>query len=87
MTIHRDNHRTRFRIGDVVTLKSGGPRMTVIFAGVFDDADELVCQWFDERGHFRQETFHRDVLAPQPRAIPAGLARLRMQARRYSPAA
>jgi uncharacterized protein YodC (DUF2158 family) len=82
MTIHRDNHRTGFRVGDVVTLKSGGPRMTV----VSDGADELVCQWFDERGHFRQETFHRDTLAPQPRAIPAGLARLRMQARRFSPA-
>ena len=88
MTI-RENHRVRFRVGDVVTLKTGGPRMTVTYAGpvVFDDDDWLICQWFDESGEFRQEMFHHDTVVPEPRAISAGRVRLRMQAYRYRSAA
>lgn len=88
MTI-RENHRSRFRIGDVVTLKTGGPRMTVTYAGpvVFDDADWLICQWFDEAGRFRQEMFHHETVVAEPRAISAGRARMRMHASRCRSAA
>ncbi|MGU7773904.1 YodC family protein [Burkholderia sp. MR1-5-21] len=88
MTI-RDMLRTRFRVGDVVTLKTGGPRMTVTYAGpvVFDEADWLICQWFDEGGHFRQEMFHHETVVPEPRAISAGRVRVRMQGQRYRSAA
>lgn len=88
MTI-RDILRTRFRVGDVVTLKTGGPRMTVIYAGpvVFDEADWLICQWFDESGHFRQEMFQHETCVAEPRAISAGRVRVRMQAHRCRSAA
>jgi len=88
MTI-RENHRSDFRVGDVVTLKTGGPRMTVTYAGpvVFDDANWLICQWFDDCGHFRQEMFHHETVVPEPRAISAGRVRLRMLAHRYRSAA
>lgn len=33
------------KIGDVVSLPSGGPQMTV--GGYVDDSDQLMCQWFD----------------------------------------
>ena len=84
MTI-RENHRSDFRVGDVVTLKTGGPRMTVTYAGpvVVDDADWLICQWFDYSGHFRQEMFHHETVVPEPRAISAGRVRLRMLVHRY----
>ncbi len=85
MTIHSDNHRTAFRVGDVVTLKTGGPRMTVIYSGpvVFDAADWLICQWFDEGGHFRQEMFQHETVVAEPRAISAGRARMRMRMQSY----
>ncbi|MGU7779108.1 YodC family protein [Burkholderia sp. PU8-34] len=88
MTI-RDMFRTRFRVGDVVTLKTGGPRMTVTYAGpvVFDEADWLICQWFDDSGHFRQEMFHHEVVVPEPRAISAGRVRVRMLGQRCRSAA
>ena len=88
MTI-RENPGSGFRVGDVVTLKTGGPRMTVTYAGpvVFDDADWLICQWFDDSGHFRQEMFHHEAVVAEPRAISAGRVRMRMQAHRYRSAA
>ncbi|MGS0893869.1 YodC family protein [Burkholderia stagnalis] len=88
MTI-RENHCNGFQVGDVVTLKTGGPRMTVTHAGpvVFGEADWLICQWFDESGDFRQEMFRHDTVVPEPRAISAGRVRMRMQAHRYRSAA
>ncbi|MEM5385730.1 YodC family protein [Paraburkholderia phymatum] len=64
----------RFNVGDVVTLKTGGSRMTVTYIGpVAGEAGErLVCQWFDEQGELRQETFAQDNVRRQPRSIPAG---------------
>ena len=84
MKIFRESYRSGFRVGDVVTLKTGGPRMTVIYAGpvVFDDADWVICQWFDGGGNFRQEMFHHETVVPEPRAISAGRARARMFAYR-----
>jgi len=82
MTIHSDNHRTAFRVGDVVTLKTGGPRMTVIYSGpvVFDSADWLICQWFDEHGELRQDMFAQDMVRNEPRSIPAAFVKMRSPA-------
>ncbi|MEK6298319.1 MAG: YodC family protein, partial [Paraburkholderia tropica] len=50
-------------IGDVVTLMSGGPRMTVMYAGPvgFASGHWLICQWFDEQGELRQDMFAQDI--------------------------
>ena len=66
----------QFCVGDVVTLKAGGSRMTV--TAVSNDA--VLCQWFDEHGEFRQETFVGDVLGREPRSIPPGLVHVRLYA-------
>lgn len=67
-----------FSVGDVVTLKSGGSRMTVTHVGPISLAagDWLVCQWFDEQGELRQERFERDRVRLEPRSIPAGSMRM-----------
>jgi uncharacterized protein YodC (DUF2158 family) len=55
---------TRFEIGDVVRLKSGGQAMTVNQSGpvVFATGNWLICQWFDQHGELRQEMFHEDMV-------------------------
>ncbi|MBB2999032.1 YodC family protein [Paraburkholderia tropica] len=67
-------------IGDVVTLMSGGPRMTVMYAGPvgFASGHWLICQWFDEQGELRQDMFAQDMVRIEPRSIPAGSVKLRM---------
>ena len=47
-----------FEIGDVVQLRSGGPRMTV--HSLVPDCD-VVCQWF-EGNEVHEESFPREVL-------------------------
>lgn len=43
----------KFKIGDVVQLRSGGPRMTVLHV-----AEEwLECLWFNNAGELQQDTF------------------------------
>jgi uncharacterized protein YodC (DUF2158 family) len=74
-----DTTRTsQFNVGDVVTLKAGGPRMTVTYAGPVagSAADRLVCQWFDEHGELRQDIFDRENVRCEPRSIPAGSVQL-----------
>jgi uncharacterized protein YodC (DUF2158 family) len=39
-----------FASGDVVQLKSGGPKMTVKHIGTMLDDEEVVCVWFEEVG-------------------------------------
>lgn len=65
-----------FCVGDVVTVKVGGCRMTV--TAVMDDT--VLCQWFDEHGAFRQDTFAREALGREPRSISPGLAHVRRYA-------
>jgi uncharacterized protein YodC (DUF2158 family) len=71
-------------IGDVVTLKTGGPRMTVMYAGPvgFASGHWLICEWFDEQGELRQDMFAQDAVQSEPRLIPAGSVKLRMPAAR-----
>ena len=47
-----------FEIGDVVQLRSGGPKMTV--HGLVSDGD-VVCQWF-EGNAVHEESFPKDAL-------------------------
>ncbi len=43
-----------FNIGDIVRLKSGGPKMTVLEGGS-DTAAQ--CQWFDRNGKLHTDSF------------------------------
>lgn len=48
--------------GDVVRLKSGGPRMTVQHNGderpvIMANRGECLCQWFDDKNVFHREIF------------------------------
>lgn len=63
-----------YNVGDVVTLKAGGPRMTVtaVGAAALATGEWLLCEWFDEQGELRQERFERDQVRLEPRSIPAG---------------
>jgi uncharacterized protein YodC (DUF2158 family) len=66
-----------FNVGDVVTLKEGGPRMTVTYAGpvALNPGDWLICEWFDEHGELRREMFAPANVRAEPRSIPAGSVR------------
>ena len=48
----------KFKVGDVVRLKSGGPNMTVLANE--EDIDFIICQWFDgeelKDGNFSPES-------------------------------
>jgi uncharacterized protein YodC (DUF2158 family) len=66
----------QYCVGDVVTLKVGGSRMTV--TAVYGDT--VLCQWFDEQGEFRQEQFPPEALGREPRSIPPGLVHVRRYA-------
>jgi uncharacterized protein YodC (DUF2158 family) len=72
-------HAAMAGIGDVVTLKSGGPRMTVMYAGPvgFASGHWLICQWFDEQGELRQDMFAQDMVKLEPRSIPAASVKMR----------
>lgn len=74
------DRQNQFCAGDVVTLKTGGARMTVTHVGTADDGAWLLCQWFDEHGELRQEKFLQDTLAAEPRSISPGLVHLRRYA-------
>ncbi|MBN3754826.1 YodC family protein [Paraburkholderia sp. Tr-20389] len=77
----------QINVGDVVTLKAGGSRMTVTYAGPIarKTGEWLVCQWFDDHGELRQETFAPEEVRLQPRSIPAGSVQLRKFVRIVSP--
>ena len=55
----------KFKIGDVVRLKSGGPNMTVTEYDVFDyggDQKKYLCRWFDEKNKPAELTFREEEL-------------------------
>ncbi|CAG4890010.1 YodC family protein [Paraburkholderia gardini] len=74
-----------YRVGDVVTLKSGGARMTVTHVGpvALAEGSWLVCQWFDEHGELRQDVFALDRVRPEPRSISAGSVQLQQRFVRF----
>jgi uncharacterized protein YodC (DUF2158 family) len=59
----------KFKIGDIVTLKSGGPSMTV--SRVMTESDfklgdvfsgNYQCTWFDDKNKHNQQFFPQDSL-------------------------
>jgi uncharacterized protein YodC (DUF2158 family) len=57
---------TKYKVGDVVVLKSGGPLMTVHSIGLFTATapDEgLLCVWFDDKRRV-EDVFHPDAVEP-----------------------
>lgn len=56
---------SKFKIGDIVTLKSGGPRMTV--TSFEQSSGKVSCTWFGQHDtkpvtdFFQQETLDRAV--------------------------
>ena len=50
-----------FKIGDLVTLKTGGPSMIVteVKKGVYDGVEKVrvSCEWMDGNAHFDDEFF------------------------------
>ena len=52
----------QFKEGDVVMLKSGGPRMTV---DGYDDLGMVICTWFEGKKR-NQTSFTEGTLAKAP---------------------
>lgn len=50
--------KKEFSVGDIVQLKSGGPKMSV--NGVSGDGESILCKWFTgsklSQGYFAPET-------------------------------
>jgi uncharacterized protein YodC (DUF2158 family) len=51
--------KSRFVTGDLVMLKSGGPKMTVFRAAV---EHSVVCCYFDWMGDLKRDVFSSDML-------------------------
>ena len=50
---------TAIKAGDIVTLKSGGPKMTVAWV----EDGQAYCEWFDTKFETQSKTFDLNVLA------------------------
>lgn len=48
-----------FKVGDVVVLKSGGPKMTI---NNFLDEDRIECTWFDQKNILQYQNFRPELL-------------------------
>ncbi len=52
----------KFAVGDIVKLKSGGPKMTV--SELYEDTNTVACRWFAgakaERANFSKQTLVHD---------------------------
>jgi uncharacterized protein YodC (DUF2158 family) len=50
----------KFKAGDVVRLRSGGPKMTVVEYGVFglgETERTCLCRWFDDKHQVTERSF------------------------------
>lgn len=54
----------KFKSGDLVRLKSGGPTMTVVKYDKFghDDGQSYKCRWFDGKNQLAEDTFSEQEL-------------------------
>ena len=70
-----------FKAGDVVQLKSGGPRMTIEEIGRFGhaDRDQAKCVWFD------RTTRKEDLFELDPSRAPGPGLSFRSQSPRWEP--
>ena len=55
---HEGHAMTDFTPGDIVRLKSGGPKMTVLDA----QAKALRCKWFDRNGKLHTDSFDAAIV-------------------------
>lgn len=62
--IREDAASQKFRAGEIVRLKSGGPKMIVSHR---EGDGQCWCQWFDQRGVDHFECFAYRVLEWVPR--------------------
>ena len=53
----------QWKAGDVVMLKSAGPKMTV---GSVKEDGRVICEWFDEKNSPQIRAFSADVLMSPP---------------------
>jgi uncharacterized protein YodC (DUF2158 family) len=58
----------KFKVGDVVRLKSGGPSMTVANYGRYnyDKKEKYLCRWFDDRHKHSEGVFSEEELEVVP---------------------
>ncbi|MDD5219585.1 MAG: DUF2158 domain-containing protein [Candidatus Bipolaricaulis sp.] len=52
----------QFKVGDLVMLKSGGPKMTV--SAISPNGAAIECMWFDKKDERQFDTFSPSVLSP-----------------------
>ncbi|MDR0834653.1 MAG: DUF2158 domain-containing protein [Candidatus Symbiothrix sp.] len=61
----------KFKIGDVVCLKSGSPKMTVVrYEKVLkrnsltemEESSKVECNYYDDKGELRKPYFEQDLL-------------------------
>lgn len=66
----------RFKVGDTVRLKSGGPIMTVIETRVEDETLEVVhVGWFNLKGNIKSDEVSADILEKAEPVNPEKLAK------------
>jgi len=51
-----------FEPGQIVRLKSGGPKMTIKGSDKDAGSGTWACQWFDRNGKIQSDTFPEDML-------------------------
>jgi uncharacterized protein YodC (DUF2158 family) len=63
------SEESRFKPGDVVTLESGGPEMTVLS----EEAGRVFCHWFEgtpgRSGHFPADALSRRIIRDPARGL------------------
>lgn len=57
-----ERNMEEFKIGDIVTLLSGGPKMTVTDVGVEQGLAFVRCRWFDLSLNVQMSAFTPDTL-------------------------
>ncbi|STX29971.1 Uncharacterized small protein [Legionella beliardensis] len=64
---------TQLKVGDVVKLKSGGPRMTISYLG---KEEQIECIWFDgnnkSKGYFHKDSVKLDDSSSNPLRVKKG---------------
>jgi uncharacterized protein YodC (DUF2158 family) len=57
----------KFKAGDIVRLRSGGPQMTVV---EYSPDNTYRCKWFDAKYNLSESSFVEDELEPAPKRGP-----------------
>ena len=71
----------KFSTGDVVRLKSGGPKMTIVGYGKYGMAavsESYKCKWFDEKNKLVEDVFTEaelELVSPVAYGAPTGPVR------------